>query len=143
MPETIAPMLARLGKLPRDDDSFGYEVKWDGVRAVAHVDAGHLTLTGRNGTDFTPRYPEVRALGRRARLAADDPRRRGGRVRRARPAQLRAAAVADAPGLRLRGQRRTRDVPVTYVIFDLLWLEGHSRLALPYRDRRRCSPSST
>ena len=33
-------------------------------------------------------------------------------------------------------RRRMRDVPVTYVVFDLLWLEGHSTLALPYRDRR-------
>ena len=30
-----------------------------------------------------------------------------------------------------------RDVPVAYVVFDLLWLEGHSTLALPYADRRR------
>jgi bifunctional non-homologous end joining protein LigD len=32
--------------------------------------------------------------------------------------------------------RRMGDVPATYVIFDLLWLEGHSTLALHYRDRR-------
>ena len=30
-----------------------------------------------------------------------------------------------------------RDVPVAYVAFDLLWLEGHSTLTLPYTDRRR------
>jgi bifunctional non-homologous end joining protein LigD len=30
-----------------------------------------------------------------------------------------------------------RDLPVTYVAFDLLWLEGHSTLSLPYRERRR------
>jgi len=30
-----------------------------------------------------------------------------------------------------------RDIPVTYVAFDLLWLEGHSTLALPYTDRRK------
>ena len=78
-----------------------YEVKWDGVRAVAHVDAGHLTLTGRNGTDFTPRYPEVRAmagaLGSRrlildGEVVAFDARG---------PAELRAAPVAHAPGVGL------------------------------------------
>ena len=26
--------------------------------------------------------------------------------------------------------------PVTYVIFDLLWLDGHSLMALPYSERR-------
>jgi len=34
-------------------------------------------------------------------------------------------------------RRRMREVPVVYVAFDLLWLEGHSTLDLPYRDRRR------
>jgi bifunctional non-homologous end joining protein LigD len=29
------------------------------------------------------------------------------------------------------------EVPVVYVIFDILWLEGHSTLELPYRDRRK------
>ncbi len=57
MPDQLQPMLAKLGSLPRDDDEWGFEIKWDGVRAIAHVDAGHLELTGRNGTDFTPRYP--------------------------------------------------------------------------------------
>ena len=33
-------------------------------------------------------------------------------------------------------RRRMQDIPVTYVIFDLLWLDGHSTLALPYEERR-------
>jgi len=137
MPDEIQPMLARLGKLPRDDDAYGFEVKWDGVRAVAHVDAGHLTLTGRNGTDFTGRYPELRgmahALGsRRAILdgevvAFDD---------EGRPSferlQSRMHLASDS-----QVRRRIREVPVVYVAFDLLWLEGHSTLDLPYSDRRR------
>src|SRR4051794_23256126 len=34
MPERLAPMLARTGPLPRDEDAYGYEVKWDGIRAL-------------------------------------------------------------------------------------------------------------
>ena len=105
---------------------------------LAFVEAGHLTLTGRNGTDFTPRYPELRAMAtslgmRRLVLdgevvALDD----------AGPAELRAAAVADAPGLaRPRSGAARASVPVTYIAFDLLWLEGRSALSLPYADRRR------
>ena len=45
MPERIEPMQARSGDLPRDDAAFGYEVKWDGIRAVARLDRGHLDLT--------------------------------------------------------------------------------------------------
>ena len=137
MPDRIAPMLAKVGKLPRDDAAYAYEVKWDGVRAIAHVDAGHVTLTGRRGTDFTPRYPEIRAmadaLGAR-RLILD------GEVvafdADGRPSfellQSRMHLASDSAV-----RRRMRDVPVAYVAFDLLWLEGHSTLALPYTDRRK------
>jgi bifunctional non-homologous end joining protein LigD len=137
MPETVAPMLAKLGRLPADDGGFGYEIKWDGVRAVAHVDAGHVTLTGRNGTDFTPRYPEVRGLGdalgaRRLILdgevvALDEQGRPSFERLQSRMHLASASAV----------KRRMRDIPVSYVAFDLLWLEGHSTLALAYRERRR------
>jgi len=137
MPETVAPMLAKLGRLPADDGAFGYEIKWDGVRAVAHVDAGHVTLTGRNGTDFTPRYPEVRGLGdalgsRRLILdgevvALDEQGRPSFERLQSRMHLASASAV----------KRRMRDIPVSYVAFDLLWLDGHSTLSLPYRERRR------
>jgi bifunctional non-homologous end joining protein LigD len=33
MPEHLVPMLARLSALPADDERWGYEIKWDGVRA--------------------------------------------------------------------------------------------------------------
>ena len=137
MPEAIVPRLARQGGLPRDDAAHGYEVKWDGVRAIAHVDAGSLTLTGRNGTDFTPRYPEVRAM---AEALAPQRMVLDGEVvafdSEGRPSferlQSRIHLASDSAVL-----RRVREIPVTYVAFDLLWLNGHSALALPYRDRRR------
>ena len=137
MPDRIAPMLAKVGKLPRDDAAYAYEVKWDGVRAIAHVDAGHVTLTGRRGTDFTPRYPEVRAmadaLGARRLIldgevvAFDGDGRPSFELLQSRMHLASDSAV----------RRRMRDVPVAYVAFDLLWLEGHSTLALPYTDRRK------
>ena len=64
MPDRLAPMLARSGELPRDEEKWGFEVKWDGIRTVAFLDHGHISLQGRNFTDFTPRYPEVRPLAR-------------------------------------------------------------------------------
>ena len=137
MPDVVEPMLARLGKLPREDGAYGFEVKWDGVRAIAHADAGHLGLTGRNGTDFTPRYPEVRELAgnlgsRRLILDGEvvafdsDGRPSFERL------QSRMHLGSDAAV-----RRRMGEIPVTYVIFDLLWLDGHSTLALPYQDRRK------
>jgi bifunctional non-homologous end joining protein LigD len=137
MPDRIAPMLARSGKLPPDEESYGFEVKWDGIRTVLFCDHGHLTLQGRNFTDFTPRYPEVRELARElgARrlildgevVAFDD---------EGRPSferlQTRMHLASDSAV-----RRRMRDTPVTYVIFDLLYLDGHSTMPLSYEDRRR------
>src|SRR3954447_23623606 len=136
-PERIAPMKAKPGALPRDDGSWGYEVKWDGIRAVMFVDHGHLTLQGRNFSDFTPRYPELRELARElgaSRIVLD------GEVvaldEEGRPSferlQSRMHLASDSAV-----RRRMRDIPATYVIFDLLYLNGHTTTALSYAERRR------
>jgi bifunctional non-homologous end joining protein LigD len=136
-PERIAAMKAKTGALPRDDGSWGYEVKWDGIRAVLFVDHGHMSLQGRNFSDFTPRYPELRDLARglgASRIVLD------GEVvaldEEGRPSferlQSRMHLASDSAV-----RRRMRDIPVTYVIFDLLYLDGHTTLSLPYEQRRQ------
>jgi bifunctional non-homologous end joining protein LigD len=136
MPERLKPMLARSGGLPPNEQDFGFEVKWDGIRTLLFCDHGHLTLQGRNFTDFTPRYPEVRPLAgelgaRRLILdgeivAFDDEGRPSFERLQSRMHLASDSAV----------KRRLRDTPVTYVIFDLLYLDGRSALALAYEDRR-------
>jgi bifunctional non-homologous end joining protein LigD len=39
-------------------------------------------------------------------------------------------------GSSAQAKRLAKDAPVTYMIFDLLWLDGHSLIALPYAERR-------
>jgi bifunctional non-homologous end joining protein LigD len=137
LPERIQPMLAITGSLPADDDGWAYEVKWDGVRAVVYVDGGRARAVDRNDKDITAAFPELREVGQKLG---------------ARPAVLDGEIVALGPDgrpssgrlqrrLNLSGRaqvaRRAREVPVTYVAFDLLHLDGRSLLDLPYRDRRR------
>ena len=59
-------------------------------------------------------------------------------------AELPAPAAPHAPDLRARGAAagRSRE-PVTYVIFDLLWLDGRSLTGLPYEERRERAGSSS
>src|SRR3954467_5242539 len=134
MPEHVIPMLARLPTLPKADGRWGYEVKWDGVRAIAYVASGRLRLESRNLNDVTARYPEVRGI-------ADALDRR--------EAVLDGEVVAfDEHGRpsfeRLQGrmhlttgvEARSRLVPVVYVAFDLLWLDGGGLMHRPYTDRR-------
>jgi bifunctional non-homologous end joining protein LigD len=136
MPSNLRPMLARSGPLPPREKQFGFEVKWDGIRTVLYSDHGHVELRGRNGSDFTPRYPEVRELARSLgshRIVLD------GEVvaldEDGRPSferlQSRMHLASDSAV-----RRRMRDIPATYVIFDLLYLDGHTTMSLSYEERR-------
>jgi bifunctional non-homologous end joining protein LigD len=136
-PEDVVPMLAKLSKLPHDDEDWAAEIKWDGVRAIAYCRPGRVELQTRNLNTVTAQYPEVRRIGRR--LGARD-------------AVLDGELIAfDEQGLpsfeRLQQRihqtdeatvrRRMKSHPVTYVIFDLLHLEGRDLMDEPYERRRK------
>src|SRR2546425_11024355 len=59
----LLPMLATPA-VPFDAEDYSYEVKWDGVRALAAVERRRWELWGRGGVDYTARYPELAVLGR-------------------------------------------------------------------------------
>ncbi|WP_156758429.1 non-homologous end-joining DNA ligase [Actinokineospora pegani] len=137
LPELIEPMLAVPGSLPpaAEDERWAYEFKWDGVRALARVEGGRLKLFSRKGNDITGTYPELRALGEDL-----------GSTR----VWLDGEVVAFADGkpsfgtlqkrMNTSAERLTRklvsDFPVTYVVFDVLHLDGVPCLDLPYERRR-------
>ncbi len=138
MPATVPPMLARAGPLPAGE-GWSYEVKWDGVRALCHSEPGRMSLRSRGGADITAAYPELARLSRALHehsaiidgeivafdAAADPPR---------------PSFQALQRRMHVREERRVRrlaaEVPVTYVAFDLLWLDGRSLTQLPYGERR-------
>ncbi|MGH9042034.1 MAG: non-homologous end-joining DNA ligase [Acidimicrobiia bacterium] len=138
MPEALRPMLATLSeRLPADESPYGFEVKWDGIRALASIFGGRVRLEARSGRDVSHRYPELRELGRRlgttqvvldGEIVALDANGRPSFER----LQRRMHVESESAIRRLR-----QDVPVAYAIFDLLWLDGHSTMGLPYEERRR------
>jgi bifunctional non-homologous end joining protein LigD len=137
MPETLVPMLAKLSKLPASDDGWGYEIKWDGIRALAFIDGGRIRLVNRNGRDATKQYPELRELGKEVgpqqlildgEIVAFDEQGRPSFER----LQSRMHLASDSAV-----RRRMQDIPAAYMIFDLLFLDGHSTMQLPYEDRRK------
>src|ERR1700678_3509028 len=134
LPASLAPMLAAPGSPPRGRlAEWAVEMKWDGVRALAFISDGRVRLVSRTGKDISRTYPEV-------------------------------SGPADAPGqLLLDGEivafsdgrpdfealqprmhvssadaalRPSATIPVTYLAFDLLQLEGVPLLSLPYGTRR-------
>ncbi len=134
-PPVLAPMLAGSVGMPDDTNGWLFEPKWDGVRTIARIWEGRITLTSRLGNDVTTGYPELAELGptldgRAAVLdgeiiAFDD---------RGRPSfeRLQRRMHVRGPGRLLLGE-----VPVLYVVFDLLWLDGRSLTAEPLSERRR------
>ncbi len=139
MPTHLEPMLASPGRLPGEEGGWVFEVKWDGVRALLYWRPGHpgrMRIESRNGKEIGARYPELHALGRQL-----------GRHE----AVLDGEIVAfDEHGLPSFGRlqkrmhlasesavaRAAREIPVTYAIFDLLYLDGHPTIELPYGQRR-------
>ena len=55
------PMLARPAPAPFSGDDWLFEIKWDGVRAIATVDAT-LSLRSRNDTELPGQFPELTEL---------------------------------------------------------------------------------
>ena len=134
LPHGLRPMLATAGALPRDDDAWAYEVKWDGVRALVAVEGGRLALTSRAGNDVTASYPELAALAVHLRsrsvlldgevVAFDEAGRTDfGRL------QSRMHVARPGPALQ-------RSTPVQLLVFDVLHLDGRSLLGLSYDERR-------
>jgi bifunctional non-homologous end joining protein LigD len=120
---SVRPMLARAATEPPRDGAWAYELKWDGIRALGHVEAGTLRIESRNGKDLTPRFPELKGLA--TQLGAGS-------------ALLDGEIVAfDDDGRPSLDRLQQGGRPATYVLFDLLELDGRPTLELPYAERRR------
>src|SRR5437016_342455 len=135
MPARVEPMLATLADRPFSDPNWLFEIKWDGVRALARIENDALTLRSRTGVDIAKRYPELDSLP--DALAA-------------RRAILDGEIVAlDAQGRsdfeRLQGRMHVRapnenlvaQIPVVHFVFDLLYCDGYDLRETPLLDRKQ------
>jgi bifunctional non-homologous end joining protein LigD len=137
MPAGVEPMLAVLAPgLPPDTENWGYEFKWDGIRALCYWDGRRLRLESRNRLEMTHRYPELHVLGEAlgSRTAILD-------------GEIVALDDNDRPSFTLLQQRMhvndprdieraARDIPIRYLVFDLLYLDGRSVTDRSYVHRR-------
>ncbi len=129
----LLPMLA-VPATPLDSLDFSFEIKWNGIRALAAVETAGWRLWGRERADYTARYPELEVLCRLpagtlvdGELVAFDADGRPDL-----PRLLRRHGLADP--WRIRQARHW--CPVRYVLFDLLYHTGRCLLREPLARRR-------
>lgn len=125
MPKFIKPMLATLAKEAFDNAEWLFEIKWDGYRAIAHIDK-KIDLLSRNEKSFNTPFSSI----------VDD------------LSKLKAHVILDGEIVVLdkRGRshfqlmqnfQRTKQGPLYYYVFDLLFLNGKDLRGLPLMERKQ------
>jgi len=137
MPAAIEPMLATLVDRPPKGPDWLFEVKWDGVRALAFVDREELRLQSRSGVRCERQYPELAVMPHQ--IAAEQAVLDG------------EIAVLDEKGVsrfhliqpRIANSdpntiaHLARSLPVVYFAFDLLYLDGYDLRGVTLGERRK------
>ena len=122
----VAPMKAALGTLPTEDAGWAYEVKWDGYRTLAFVEGGRVRLQSSNLIDVTAKYPEMQALAGAIgvrRVVLDG--------------ELVVLDDAGRPRFELIQRHAIDKREAAFYAFDVLSIDDHDTISLPYEDRRR------
>ena len=128
----VKPMLAspqgayRISEMP----GYAFDVKLDGVRAILTWENGTLTITNRNGQDRTTVYPDLTGTC---------------------PLPVGTSVVMDGEIIAANGsfesiarrdkntkptQQLMTDIPVQFLAFDVLFLNGTDLRGLPWSERR-------
>ncbi len=124
MPASVSPMLCTLTKEVIQDGKYLYELKWDGYRIISSVEKGMVRMDSRSSLNYTHKYPIVaNAL---AALKHDI-------VLDGEVVVFNEEGLPDFDALQLYDGHET---PLTYCIFDILWLDGYDLKALPLTERK-------
>ena len=140
-PTNIKPMLATLIDKPFNKKEWVFEVKWDGIRSIfyLHKTKDILKLQSRNGIDITHRYPEIiEAL--KLVVKCNESAVLDGEIvvlnKEGHPdfgshkERMSINSIRDINKL-------SKDLPATYYLFDILYLDGEDLRKQIYIDRRK------
>jgi bifunctional non-homologous end joining protein LigD len=137
LPAHVQPMLATLARdLPADQEPWTFEIKWDGIRAIAFCDGGAVRYESRNLRDITVSWPELDGLARSLGservildgeiVALDD---------RGLPSFQRLQERMHVGNVDV-ARRKAATTPVSFLVFDVLHLDGDDLMPRPWHERR-------
>ena len=135
MPSRVEPMLATLTDRPFSDPNWLFEIKWDGVRALARIENDALTLRSRTGVDMDKRYPELASLP--DALAARQAILDGEIVALDTRGHSDFELLQERMHVRAPSESLLSRVPVVYFVFDLLYCDGYDLRETPLLDRKQ------
>jgi ATP-dependent DNA ligase len=126
----VLPQLALSRAALPEGEEWAYEPKWDGFRAIAFVDGDETFLQSRNGKPLGRYFPELRFApgeyvldGELVILGSGEKQDFDALQQRIHPAESRIRKLA-------------AEMPVRFVAFDLLALDGETLLDEPFERRR-------
>ncbi|MCS3801106.1 DNA ligase D [Niastella sp. OAS944] len=124
MPSRISPMLCTLTKEVIQSEEYLYEVKWDGYRIISYAKGKNVRMDSRSGLDYTDKYPPiVKAIQQLKHDVILD-----GEV-----VVFNKEGLPDFDALQLYNGH---DHPITYCVFDILWIDGYVLKELPLIERK-------
>jgi bifunctional non-homologous end joining protein LigD len=138
VPIGVVPMVASIGPLP-EEEGWVYEPRWHGIRATVTNDTGRVVIMDSSGQNLSLKFPEVRRIARaigHLEVILDGvivPIDTDGAVRHDRVGLARRLRIGSDSGAR----NAWRTAPVVFMVFDLLWVEGHPVTGQPWELRRR------
>jgi len=134
MTRRYLPMLAATAGRPFSSGDWLFEVKWDGVRAIAYI-ANTVALISRSGRDLAGRFPELAELRDLAPGTVLD-----GEIVVMQAGKPDIQALL--PRLQAQGGVPPDAPPVTYIVFDILEKDGEPLTEKPLILRRAVLQSS-
>jgi bifunctional non-homologous end joining protein LigD len=135
MPAKLSPMLATLSDRPFSDPHWLFEIKWDGVRALAFIHNGELKLRARSGNDITANYPELQQLPKL--LAASDAIFDGEIAVLDDRGRSNFEKLQERMHVRNPSPNLVAEFPVVFFAFDLLYCDGYDLRESPLVERKQ------
>jgi bifunctional non-homologous end joining protein LigD len=123
MPAGVRATLAELGDEPFSSANWVFEIKWDGVRAIAQIQNGRTTLWARSGRDVTSEYPEFKEMAARFRLR--DAIVDGEIVTLDADGRSNFHTLQTRLGVTNPSRQLMQSVPLDYFAFDLMYADGY------------------
>jgi len=126
--------LATLAENPSSDPSWLFEIKWDGIRALACVKDGKMKLLSRANRDITREYPDLSVIANS--VNAKEVCLDGEIVALDSEGRSDFQRLQNRMGVQNPSARSTEEIPVVYYAFDITYCDGHDLRNVPLIERK-------